>query len=119
MLVYGTGTKELGIKRIQGAKCPACESQSVHVIGKASYFHIFWIPILPYSKKVYPFCTNCDLEINKQDIDQRTVDKIKQEKKGVKIPIYLFSGIILIALLITYLINDTIQHEKKVANYCE
>ena len=116
MITYGTNTKRLSKKRIPGEKCPSCESKDVYVIGLVKYTHIFWIPIFPYSKKVKPVCANCNLEINKKDIPQRMIDKISSEKKIYKIPFHLYSGAVIIASLIYYVIYSNSKHNEEVAN---
>ena len=116
MIIYGTGTKDLGSKKIPGATCTSCESQNVSIVGVAKYFDVFWIPMFPYSKKVYPVCTNCDLVIDKQDIDQRTENKIKLEKKTFKIPFYLFSGLMIISCIILYSMYADFEHDKEISN---
>jgi len=116
MIIYGTGAKDLGSKKIPGAICPSCESQNVSIVGIAKYFDVFWIPMFPYSKKVHPVCTNCDLVIDKADIDQRTANKINLEKKSFKIPFYLFSGLIIIACIILYGIYTSFEHDKEIAD---
>lgn len=115
MIIYGTGTKNLGTKRIPGVKSPYDETQDIEIIGVAKYAHIFWIPLFPYSKKVYPYCPSSQIEIHKNDIPQRTVDKIKEVKKTMKTPVYLYAGLIILALLIGYLAYDDYEHEKQFA----
>jgi len=115
MIIFGTNTKLLGKKRIPGEKCPSCESKEVYLIGLAKYTHIFWIPIFPYSKKAQPICSNCDLEINKKDIPQRMINKIRLEKKIFKIPIYLYIGSVVIASLLYYGVYASNKHYEEVA----
>ena len=89
MIIYGTGAKDLGSKKIPGAICPSCESQNVSIVGIAKYFDVFWIPMFPYSKKVHPVCTNCDLVIDKADIDQRTAIPMERSLQFLQIPFSL------------------------------
>jgi len=115
MIIYGTRSKELGSNRISGEQCLNCESKEIYVIGVSKYAHLFWIPLLPYSKKVHPVCRNCGLKINKRDISQRMINKISLAKKEFKIPFYLFSGVIIISLLIIYGIYTSNKHNIDVA----
>lgn len=115
MIIYGTGTKNLGTKRLQGVKSPYDETRDIEIIGIAKYAHIFWIPLFPYSKKVFPYCPATDTEIAKADITPKMADRIKEAKKSMKSPVYLFAGIIIIGLLIGYLAYDDYQHDQEFA----
>jgi hypothetical protein len=107
MIIYGTRAKELGTKRIPGEKSPYDETKDIEITGVAKYFHIFWIPLFPYSKKVYPYCPSTNQQIANQDISQRTENKIKEAKKSMKSPIYMYSGLIIIAgLILLGIYND-------------
>jgi len=115
MLIYGTGSKNLGTKRLQGVKSPYDETRDIEIVGVSRYAHVFWIPLFPFSKKVYPYCPGTEQEIAKADITPRIADKIKEAKKTMKTPVYLFAGVILLALLIGYLAYDDYQHDKQFA----
>jgi hypothetical protein len=113
MLIYGTGSKTLGSKKLQAERCPECDSNDIHITCVAKYFHIFWIPFFPTDRRIFPECHSCNQQLT--ITDQKTLDKMKMEKKNFKYPFYLFSAAILIVLLIAYLTYDSIQHDKEVA----
>lgn len=115
MIIYGTGSKNLGAKRISGVKSPYDETKDIEIIGVAKYAHIFWIPLFPYSKKVVAYCPGTDAEINKNDLSQKAIDRIKEAKKEMKTPVYLFAGLIILDLLIAYLSYDNYQDEQQFA----
>ncbi len=101
MIIYGTGSKDLGEKFIPNEKCPHCgEYNKIHVHGIARYFDVFWVPIFPFSKKIEVFCHGCENEIKKQLISTSLQNKIDLEKSSFKLPVYLFSGLIVIGLII-------------------
>lgn len=106
MIIYGTGSKDLGTRKLQGAKCPNCEANEIHVQAVSKYFDVFWIPILPYSKKYFSICGHCKQVLKKKEMPQQIKDKLEVEKHHFKTPIYLFTGIVLIAFLIAYLFYD-------------
>lgn len=117
MLIYGTGSKDLGEKFISNEKCPHCgEYNKIHVHGIARYFDVFWIPIFPFRKKIIAICHSCDTEIKKNEISTSLQDKIRLEKSSFRIPIYLFTGLILIGLLIGWLEYSSIKHDDFVEN---
>ena len=114
MIIYGTGTKDLGTKKLPGANCPKCDSQSLHITGIAKYFDVFWIPVFPYKKKTIIHCANCDSEFKKNELNQSIKNKVDLEKKSLSLPFYLFSGLFLIVILIAYIIYSNKEHKAEV-----
>jgi len=120
MIIYGTGSKNLGEKLITNEKCPHCsEYNKIHVHGIASYVHLFWIPFFPYSKKFIAICHNCEREILKEEASPSLIDKISLEKPSFKSPIYLFSGVIIIGLAIGWFTYSSAKHKEFVSNRIE
>ncbi|MFY0604087.1 MAG: hypothetical protein JXQ93_09060 [Flavobacteriaceae bacterium] len=115
MIIYGTGAKNFGAKKLKGVKCENCESSKMYITGYCQYAHIFWIPLFPTSKKIFTICENCEEELPKKYIPKKTMDRIKLEKSGFKTPIYLFSGLIIITMLIFYGIYSSNKHDEEVA----
>lgn len=109
MIIYGTGTKDLGTKKLSGAKCSNCQSSNMHIHGAARYFSLFWIPVFPFSKKLVVFCDDCQRVFNKKELDTSTKDKLGFEKKSFKIPTTLFSGVMIIAAFVLYALYDGYQ----------
>ncbi len=100
MIIYGTSSKDLGTRKLQGVKCPNCEATEIHAQAVSRYADVFWIPIFPYSKKFFTVCGNCNQVLEKKQMSQQMKDKLEMEKNHFKTPFYLFSGLIIIALLI-------------------
>lgn len=114
MIVYGTNAKDLGTRKLQGAKSPNCESSDIYATAVVKYVHIFWIPIFPYSKKYFTTCEGTGQVLEEKEMPQQLKDKLNLEKHHFKTPFYLFSGLIIIALLIGYGIYASSQHDKEV-----
>ena len=120
MIVYGTGGKDLGEKLITNEKCPHCgEYNKIHLHSIARYVHLFWIPFFPYSKKTVIICHSCDKEILKKKASPSLIDKIGLEKSSFKIPIYHFSGLIIIVLTILWFKYTAVKHKSFVENSIE
>ncbi|WP_046757931.1 hypothetical protein [Kordia jejudonensis] len=115
MIVYGTGSKDIGTRKIQGAKCPNCESTEMCVNVTSNYAQVFWIPIFPMSKKFLSVCLHCDQVLEKKEMPQQLKDKIDMEKHHFKTPIYLFSGLAIIALLVVYAFYASGKHDEELA----
>lgn len=115
MIIYGTSSKNLGSRKIQGAKCPNCEATEIHAQATSSYVTLFWIPIFPYRKKFNIECKSCMQVLEKKQMPQQLKDKLALEKGHFKTPFYLFSGLIIVALLIGIAFYLSGQHDKKLA----
>mgnify|MGYP000374424593 CR=1 FL=1 len=115
MIIYGTNSKRIEKRKINGEKCPNCESSKLFIIGEYIYVHVFWIPFFPTKKKIHPICQNCSIPIEKKTLSKKTIDKIKIKKKNIKPPFYLFSGLFLITFLISYTFYSNKQHKNKVS----
>lgn len=100
MIIYGTGSKNLGTKKLQGTKCSNCESTDMHVQAISRYASIFWIPIFPFSKKLFSICNHCKQTLTKKEMPQQLKDKVELEKSNFSTPFYLYIGLALILAFI-------------------
>jgi hypothetical protein len=116
MIIYGTSSKDLGTRKIQGVRCTNCEANEIYVNAISRYADVFWIPVFPYAKKFFSVCKNCDQVLEKKEMPQQLKDKIEIEKHHFKTPFYLFSGLIIIALIIAYAFYASNQHDVDMAN---
>jgi hypothetical protein len=112
MIIYGLNSIHLKTKLSQFAVCPNCNNKEQIAISTFSkHFHIFWIPIFPAGKEASAVCQHCNHSMNEKSMP----DNIKQEsnelKSETKPPLWQFSGIPIIAILIALLINF-LQNEK-------
>jgi hypothetical protein len=102
MVVYGWNSKTLKEAPFTGHQCASCGNESTHILVIGSYAHIFWIPIFPYRKYLRIVCDNCQLENKPKEVSENVRALAKQLKSKVRFPIYMFSGIGVIALLVAY-----------------
>ncbi|MFT5891869.1 MAG: hypothetical protein ACI9Y7_001976 [Dokdonia sp.] len=103
MIMYGT--KPVHLKTVENniVKCGNCQEQghmSFHY--SSSHFHVFWIPMFPYRRKGGSSCINCGEELKPKQMPEHVKRVYKETKRGVKLPIWQFSGLALIALIIAY-----------------
>lgn len=113
MIIYGGGSKDLGSRKLQGYKCTNCEATDVHVHAVVQYGTLFFIPLFPANKKYTSVCGNCNQVLIKEQMPQRMLDKIKLEKHHFKSPVYLYAGLVIIILFVSYLAYSIIQKEKE------
>ena len=118
MIIFGTGTKTLGTKKLSLENCANCGANDLHITCTAKYFHIFWIPTFPTERIARVKCHNCGVE--PKFTERKTIDKIKKEKKSFKYPFYLFSGIGAVVLLVLFFyVSDQMRAYKVTENIKE
>lgn len=121
MIIYGWNSKILKQAPLENYPCPSCQRNESQIIILAKYVHIFWIPVFPYKKSAMVFCTQCRLETDDENAIMIGTDNraIKKLKSAVALPIYLFSGLIIILLAIGYFTYAGAQDEKRDAGYID
>lgn len=100
MIIFGTREGQTGIKAVSGHSCHYCGTkESLSVLVRAAYFHIFWIPVFPYGKKVYSVCGHCRQYLSRLEMPPELGAKATQVARTIKTPWYYFSALILSAAL--------------------
>jgi hypothetical protein len=88
--------------------CTSCNAVGLNVNVYKKYFHIFWIPFFPYGAKEFEVhCHTCGKANNYND-------RVKHFAAITRTPIYLFSGLLLVAGLVVWMIfvNQRTQRDK-------
>ncbi len=112
MILFGIKGIKIDPLKLKQGNCPDCKTKnSMWLLGRYNYFHIFWIPMFPLWKKGYALCNHCKGVFEKGELHQHSI--LFQyfnihSKQHTKIPWYLFSGIILINIAIFYIITIAI-----------
>ena len=120
MIFYGTRASNLKNGQITNVDCPNCQTNTsmiYSVFGK--YAHIYWIPFFPISKLTVTECTSCKKTYDYKELPQPIQTKIDREKEKdvAKTPIWMFSGLILIGVLVAFGAYSSGETEKKEAEY--
>lgn len=103
MIVYGYRSTHLKSAPLKNVKCPNCDSQnemSVSVYGR--HVHIFWIPLFPAGKTPVFECQHCHKGYKKKELGNDGQLAYSNFKSTVKTPLWKFSGLAIIALLIAF-----------------
>jgi len=101
MIVYGSRTTKLSTTNLFNVPCPACKEKStteMYVFGK--YAHVFWIPMFPLKKIGVSQCENCKAVFDDSKMNSNLHEEFVALKAQTKTPIWNFTGLGLIALLI-------------------
>ncbi len=87
-------------------QCPNCASNhSLEMEVFQKYIHFIYIPYLPSGKTGLSFCSNCKLTIVDKDMPSNQKAAYQQLKAKTLLPIWMFSGLALMILLILFLQN--------------
>jgi hypothetical protein len=101
MIVYGSRSKELE-KDILTDQCPNCGKQNsidMHVFQK--YAHVFWIPFFPMGKTGVCQCYHCKQVLTLKEMPASLATSYESLKTRAKTPIWMFSGLGVLAIMIT------------------
>jgi hypothetical protein len=103
MIIYGVRATKIGALKIDNTPCEYCENTGTqHVVQYGRYFHVFWIPMFPVGRKTFSECVHCKRTQEKKMFSQKLKNALEFKKGELKRPIWHFSGLILICLVILY-----------------
>lgn len=120
MIFYGTKASNIKNGQIINVDCPHCETNTsmiYSVFGK--YAHVYWIPFFPIGRVTVAECANCKRTYEYSELTPQIQTKLQREKEkeGAKTPIWMFSGLGIVAVLICIGIYSSGQTEKEEAEY--
>ncbi len=97
MLIVGMRGKILSPERLSiHEACPRCGKQALHATLVQRYFHIWWIPVVPYAKRVLFACEHCGVEATDEDATEPLDEAVRRLRRQVSTPFYMFSGLALV-----------------------
>lgn len=102
MIIYGTNGSHVRTEPLPGATCPACKtSNQMHVSIFSRYVHIYWVPLLPYSKPAVAQCLQCEgaWELKQLPPEAAAVQQaVRARKKATRPPWWQWSGAALLVV---------------------
>lgn len=120
MIIYGSRATHLKSGQLRNVKCPHCETKdtmTASVFGR--HAHIFWIPLFPMGKTGVFECQSCHKGFKKKELGEDGKREYKNFLGDVKTPLWKYSGLGVIALLICWGMYSSKQNEEKVADLVE
>lgn len=113
MIVYGSKSTELAKENLTD-KCPNCGTQnSIEMTVFQKYAHVFWIPFFPMGKTGMCHCENCKQVLELKEMPDSLKASYENLKAKTKTPIWMFSGLALLAILITIGIITSKKNDEK------
>ena len=94
-MILLVGTRDAIIKKgeAHNVTCPHCNSTStLEYTVRSKYAQITFIPFFPVEKQAAVKCTNCNNEIELQDLDANTISKLASDNNNLKNPIWMYFG---------------------------
>jgi len=120
MIFYGSKGVHLHTEQVSGVKCSHCEQTSSHTVSiYGKYAHIYWIPFFPLGKKGISECNHCKATFEPKEMSESLKLAHKNVKGNVKTPIWHWSGIGIIAVVIGISGFLSAQHDKDVVTYID
>lgn len=120
MIIFGTRTKYVdGTFPITTASCDYCHTpQALNAYRQIKYFHVFWIPVFPYSSGFITVCDHCKKVQSEREMAPEIRNELYTNTKK-RTPIRYFSGAILIALIIGSAVVAGISSSIKTKKYLQ
>ena len=116
-MIYGTSSKKLTTESVYD-KCPYCGLQtSLTLYVFQEYIHVLWIPAIPSGKKVVCQCENCKKEMQLNQMSPSLKSQSEELKARSKTPIWTFTGIALILMVVGIGIFNFQQKKANSAKY--
>ena len=108
LLFFGSRKSRLKpIRRLKNTSCSYCQKQNTfNVITYSSYFHLFWIPLVPLFKTYTVECTHCKKTFNANEWSpdvQKSLDNENALNK-VKRPLWQGCGCLVVISLFSFFI---------------
>jgi len=99
VIIFGSKSKVVQGEYIEGGECPSCGHNQFGTFGLLKYFHIFWIPVIPVSRKAGMQCTHCKKTLVGKELPSDVSSKIKKMVFTNKNTAPMFAGLIIIVAL--------------------
>ena len=103
MFFFGSKKKVIKSGQISNVVCFNCkENALMWYTIESSYFHLYWIPMFPYKKRTHVECLDCGTLLASKSFSEPIKNKLQRENelKPANNPIWMFSGLIILCVLI-------------------
>lgn len=118
MIIFGTRGKVLKSKNTTSYDCENCNSKNTVTFSFiARYFHIFWIPIFPTSKKGISQCSHCKQVLYANEMSTEMKQDYASAAANAKRPITHYFGLFIIGLLFIFISFSVYKNSLNEAKY--
>ncbi len=99
MIFFGSRGRTLNGQHIEGMNCPECGKDQHVTFGVHRYFHIYWIPMFPFSKTAGVQCLHCKSTLTDKELPDEIGKELKADIFTSKRMLPMFAGLILLAIV--------------------
>lgn len=114
MIIYGTRSAKTGKETVL-ENCPDCKAFGLDIQVLQKYAHVFWIPFFPLKKTGIATCTQCNRGWTEDQMPGNMKLSFLTVKANTKRPIWSFSGLFLVAILVSWGVIMESEKNKKIA----
>ena len=120
MIFYGRKATKIKEGMLVNVNCPNCEDgRSMRYVIFGKYAYLYWIPMFPMGKEYVLECVNCQKTYNLKELPDPIKEKFKLEKADAKYPLWYFSGLAVLAVIIAFLMYAGKQNAENEKRYIE
>jgi len=102
MRFFGISKAKLTDKDIEAWTSPIVPNGTIIMRGWQTYYHIFFLPLVPSDKEIKLFCKTSKEEI-RLDIPPIAIAEVKVFKQELKTPLWMYIGFPAIAAFIVFI----------------
>lgn len=113
MIIYGSKATEIANEQISD-KCSSCgTANGIQMVVFQKYAHVFWIPLFPIGKTAVTQCGHCKQVLQKKEFTSDLNRNYEAVKSNGKTPIWTFSGLAILSILIVWGVISGKQKDEK------
>lgn len=116
MRLIGTSQRDARPFKAPVAKCSVCGNEGKNGSWRFGYFQVLGLPVLPVKRAIHSKCPSCGTEATGTEHSHEDLQAIQPFAGRGWPPLYLFSGLVLVALSIIYGVRAaSASHEQQLA----
>ena len=100
MIIFGTAGREIAKGKIRAACANCKEPNNINMFIVQRYAHVYGIPFFPTEKKAVTECISCNHVLEKKQFPESYIYNYLDMKSTAKAPIWMFTGLGIIAIII-------------------
>ncbi len=120
MVFFGLRSKKIKSGQLINLNCSYCEENTTMTYSVfAKYFHLYWIPFVPIKRKTVVECNSCYITYEYKELLENMKMKVdrEREKYGAKIPLWMYSGLMLLFVLVSWAFYQSGKYDIKEMDY--
>ncbi|MEO7989993.1 MAG: hypothetical protein ABI663_10655 [Chryseolinea sp.] len=118
MIIYGSTPVHLRSAQPPTAVCPSCGQTGTIILSAYSkHAHVFWIPLFPIGGLGISQCQHCKQTLEEKMMPVELRREYNNVKAATRVPIWQFSGLALIGVIIIWITYSNGEDKKKQLEY--